>query len=108
VKELNKHANYQRRFIRCAVSLLKPGGILVYSTCTINACENEEMVRHILDDYKNMKLLPIQIPIGLSGLKGCGLNDEERKKVRRFDPSDTDADTMGFFVAKFEKTVKIK
>lgn len=102
VKELNKHANYQRRFIECAVSLLKPGGILVYSTCTINACENEEMVKHILDNYKNMKLLPISIPIGLPGLIGCGLNEEELLKVRRFDPSN-DADTMGFFVAKFQK-----
>ncbi len=102
VTELNKHADYQRRFIHCAVSLLKPGGILVYSTCTINACENEEIVTYVLKNYSNMKLLPIEIPIGLPGLKGFGLDDTARSKIRRFDPSDK-ADTMGFFVAKFNK-----
>ena len=103
VKELNKHADYQRKFIQCAVSLLKPGGILVYSTCTINVCENEQNVKYILDNFKNMKLLPINIDIGLPGLRGCGLSDEELVKVRRFDPSGK-ADTMGFFIAKFQKS----
>ncbi len=75
----------------------------MYSTCTINACENEEMVKYILDNFINMKLLPIDINIGLPGLAGCGLNDAEQANVRRFDPSDA-ADTMGFFVAKFQKS----
>ena len=29
-------ARYQRKLLRVAVQLLKPGGHLVYSTCTIN------------------------------------------------------------------------
>lgn len=32
---------------------LKPGGILVYSTCTFNRMENEEMVEHILREYES-------------------------------------------------------
>jgi 16S rRNA C967 or C1407 C5-methylase (RsmB/RsmF family)/predicted ribosome-associated RNA-binding protein Tma20 len=104
LKDLNKHADYQRKFVRSAVSLLKNGGTLVYSTCTINSSENEKMVRHILDNYESMKLVPIDVDIGLPGLPGCDLNDDERHKVRRFDPSDA-ADTMGFFVAKFQKNV---
>lgn len=98
---------------------------MTYSTCTINASENEGMVRHILDHYPCMELLPIQrtamatttttttthndslsaeslLP-GRPGLSGQGLDDTERMKVRRFDPHCTDADTMGFFVALFRK-----
>jgi len=100
--DLNKHAQYQRRFVDCAFSLLKPGGTLVYSTCTINSDENERMVRYILDHFKEMKLVPISINIGLPGLQGCGLSDKERGMVLRFDPSNV-ADTMGFFIAKFQK-----
>jgi hypothetical protein len=33
---LQNHAAYQRKLIHTAVPLLKPGGTLVYSTCTIN------------------------------------------------------------------------
>jgi 16S rRNA C967 or C1407 C5-methylase (RsmB/RsmF family) len=102
LNELKKHARYQRQFIREAVSLLKPGGTMTYSTCTIHADENEGMVRHILDEYPEMKLVNVGIDIGLPGLPGVGLKESERGLVRRFDPTN-DADTMGFFVAKFVK-----
>ncbi len=106
LSDLNKFADYQQRFINSAVSLLKDGGTFVYSTCTINANENEMMVKYILDNFKFMKLVPISLSVassfGLPGLPYCGLSDEERFMVRRFDPSDK-ADTMGFFIAKFVK-----
>lgn len=82
---------------------------MTYSTCTINANENEGMVSHILQEYPCMELLPINLPlswsesdIGLPGLHGFGLSTEERHSVRRFDPNGV-ADTMGFFVALFRK-----
>ena len=102
-----KHSNYQKMFINKAFTLLKPGGTMTYSTCTFNAAENEDMVRHILDEYPCMKLVPITYNIGYSGLPGRGLSDEERKMVRRFDSSGLD-DTMGFFVAKFFKDERMK
>lgn len=104
LEELQKHAAYQRKFVKEAVCLLKPSGIMTYSTCTMNASENEAMVRHILDNYPCMKLLPIRSKLGQPGLAGYGLDKEERDKVRRFDPHDEEADTMGFFVALFKKT----
>jgi 16S rRNA C967 or C1407 C5-methylase (RsmB/RsmF family) len=103
VSQLMKVEAYQRLFVRNAIALLKPGGILAYSTCTINACENEQMVRHILDVYPCMILLPIDADIGTPGLPGMGLSDSERCMVKRFDPSHI-SDTMGFFVAKFKKS----
>ncbi|CAB9499386.1 Putative methyltransferase NSUN6 [Seminavis robusta] len=109
--ELQDACAYQRKFIREAVQLLKPGGIMTYSTCTFNADENERMVRHILSEYETLELLPVlggensSIALGQPGLAGMGLNDEERGYVRRFDPlpSEAGCDTIGFFVAKFRK-----
>lgn len=102
-KQLSKFAEYQRRFVRNAVPLLKPGGTMTYSTCTIDACENEDMVQFILSEFPSMKLEPISADLpGLPGLAGRGLSDEECQMVRRFDPCD-EGDTMGFFLAKFTK-----
>jgi len=101
-KELIKHANFQKLFISQAIILLKIGGTMTYSTCTFNACENEDMIRYILDEYPCMKLVPIDYSVGGCGLPGRGLNDTERGMVRRFDPSGEE-DTMGFFVGKFVK-----
>lgn len=88
--------------VNCAVRLLKSGGTMTYSTCTINVLENEAMVKHILDTYPEMELLKIEHNVGGPGLAGCGLDETQRTFVRRFDPTDN-ADTMGFFVAKFQK-----
>jgi len=104
VGELMAFARFQRQFLTEAVALLKPGGIMTYSTCTIHAQENECMVKHILDEYPYMELLPIDIDLGLPGLPGCGLDAQLCSYVRRFDPTDA-SDTMGFFVAKFQKRI---
>ena len=103
LEEMYKLVKYQRMFVREAVQLLKPGGIITYSTCTIHSLENEGMVKYIIDKYPNMQLLPISDALGSPGLPGCGLSEEERMHVRRFDPID-EADTIGFFVAKFKKS----
>ncbi len=42
-------AKYQRQFIRSAYRLLKPGGVLVYSTCTITLLENEENIAYAVE-----------------------------------------------------------
>ena len=104
-KELVKTAEYQRLFLHQAVTLLKPGGILTYSTCTINALENERNVAFVLQEFSNLvTLVPLSTKgPGQPGLAGHGLNDEQRMCVRRFDPSDKQDNCMGFFVAKFQK-----
>ena len=109
LRELEKHVEYQQKFVDQAVKLLKVGGHMTYSTCTINGDENEGMTRYILREYPCMELLRINLPstwkeknLGLQGLDGFGLSLEERNYVCRFDPSGK-GDTMGFFVALFRK-----
>jgi len=102
-KELLKAADYQQKFIRNAVPLLKVGGSMTYSTCTINTLENEENVKFILEEFPCMRLESLSHLPGLPGLPDKGLTEEQCHKVRRFDPTDTTIDTMGFFLAKFQK-----
>lgn len=51
-------AQLQREILRNAVKYVKPGGTLLYSTCTINPEENEENYRWILEnfDYESVDL----------------------------------------------------
>lgn len=44
----------QRKICENSLSMLKPGGILIYSTCTINREENEENVRW-MEEYLGLK-----------------------------------------------------
>jgi predicted ribosome-associated RNA-binding protein Tma20/SAM-dependent methyltransferase len=102
-RELKMQAEYQRRFIKQAVRLLKPGGILTYSTCTFNTLENECNAAYMLSPEFGLTLLPLEGTAGQMGLKGHGLDDVQRTCVRRFDPSSEADDSMGFFIAKFKK-----
>ena len=46
---LNSIVELQKRIVEHSWQYLKPGGTLLYSTCTINPAENEDMVRWIVD-----------------------------------------------------------
>ncbi|KQJ96231.1 hypothetical protein BRADI_3g21700v3 [Brachypodium distachyon] len=56
LESLRKNATYQKRMFDQAVQLVRPGGVIVYSTCTINPGENEALVRYALDTYKFLSL----------------------------------------------------
>ncbi|WP_426349286.1 16S rRNA (cytosine(967)-C(5))-methyltransferase RsmB [Alloiococcus sp. CFN-8] len=55
-EDIKSLINIQRKIISNAISYLKEGGTLVYSTCTINKEENEENIRWLLERYPEMKL----------------------------------------------------
>ncbi len=51
----------QRKLIDTAGSLVKPGGHLVYSTCTFAAEENEEVISHFIDQQPDFHLEKIHL-----------------------------------------------
>ena len=50
-KQLIGLRNYQYRLLKNVAPHIKPGGILVYSTCTIERSENQEVIRRFLDRF---------------------------------------------------------
>lgn len=44
-------ASLQREILADAVEALRPGGVLIYSTCTFNRRENEDNVRWLVDEF---------------------------------------------------------
>jgi 16S rRNA (cytosine967-C5)-methyltransferase len=48
---LKRHADIQRQFLENLVAMVKPGGILVYSVCSIEPEENEQVVNAFLKKH---------------------------------------------------------
>jgi 16S rRNA (cytosine967-C5)-methyltransferase len=48
--------NKQFSITRAVVQLLKPGGVLVYSTCSLEPEENEELVRRLIAEIPALRL----------------------------------------------------
>ncbi len=59
----------QREILREAVQMVRPGGRLVYSTCTWNPEENEKNVFWLLKEYPEFYLEPFLLP-GADGSSG--------------------------------------
>lgn len=49
----------QREILRQAVTMLKPGGLLLYSTCTFSPLEDEEMILELLETQMELVELPL-------------------------------------------------
>ena len=68
-------AKIQRELVLCAADMLKDGGQMLYSTCTFSTEENEETVRFLLEQRKEMRLLSVPrregFGEGLLGMTDC-------------------------------------
>ena len=95
----------QKQLIETGFNLLKQDGTLVYSTCSLEPEENEEVVNFLLNKYESAKLEEIKLKLKKSQpileFENKKYN-EEIKKCLRIWPQDND--TEGFFVAKITKS----
>lgn len=101
-----KFSTLQEKLLISAIKALKPGGRLVYSTCTLTPEENELTVQSILGKYP-VELENIPDLQGFTMRKGVsvrGISPEVSEKVRRIYPFDNGNNLQGFFVASFIKT----
>ncbi|MBU1199396.1 MAG: RsmB/NOP family class I SAM-dependent RNA methyltransferase [Nanoarchaeota archaeon] len=96
-------AKTQKQLLETAVEILTQGGILVYSTCSLEPEENELVINWLLEQRDDIILEKIDVDIGDSGLTnvfGKELNPEIAK-CKRLWPHKTG--TQGFFIAKIRK-----
>ena len=55
-EEIGRLCAAQLDLLKQAALKLKPGGVLVYSTCSLEPEENQDVVKRFLDEYRNFKL----------------------------------------------------
>jgi len=105
-KELESFPRLQRKLFIAAAELLKVGGRMVYSTCTYNVAENEEIVSWALKKFPCLELLTSDLKLGQPGYHIDGLTLEHCNAMQRFGPSRQNhghSDSIGFFLCSFEK-----
>lgn len=51
------YAPLQRQILSCAVEMLRPGGMLLYSTCTFSPEENERVIAGTLERFPDLELI---------------------------------------------------
>jgi 16S rRNA (cytosine967-C5)-methyltransferase len=96
----------QAALLRSALGRLKPGGRLVYSTCSLEPEENSEVVRRVLAGLAEVRAVPAQEtakslqPSLATGIQADQLFDADGF-LQTFPP---DHDTDGFFAAILTST----
>ncbi|MFT4261679.1 MAG: NOL1/NOP2/sun family putative RNA methylase [Candidatus Woesearchaeota archaeon] len=102
ILDIQKKAEVQKELIKTAVKCLKKGGVIVYSTCSLEPEENEEIIDYAIKEL-GVRVLDTGLLIGDEGLVdifGKKL-DKSISKTKRFWPHKTA--TEGFFIAKLTK-----
>ncbi|MCR5229884.1 MAG: RsmF rRNA methyltransferase first C-terminal domain-containing protein [Solobacterium sp.] len=77
----DEYSQLQKRLITACADMLKPGGVMVYSTCTFSVKEDEEVILHLLQERPQFQLL--DIPDG-HGLFAHGILQGTEKCVRLY------------------------
>ena len=93
--QIEELVQLQRTILKNAVTYVKSGGTLIYSTCTVAKEENDQQVDWILEN----------LPLQLVSLEGCIdeelLKNTDREGCLQLLPGREKTD--GFFLAKFRK-----
>ncbi len=99
-----KYMNLQKQLIRKGFELLRPGGALVYSTCSLSPIENEVVVDFLLRNFSaTVEWAPLpnfQLTPGLSQWEEHTFRPEIKRAARIWPHHN---DTNGFFFAKIRK-----
>ena len=92
-------AEKQRAILEAGAAALRPGGVLVYSTCTISPIENEHLIESFLDSHADFSLddLAPELPAFTGGaprisLPGTAVTLPHRDR------------TAGFFIARMRRS----
>lgn len=95
IKLIKKSILAQEALLKKAISILKPGKEMVYSTCSILQEENEEILSKVLKNT-NTEIIPIEF----EGIKHLTLLPSKIKGTLCVRPNDL---YEGFFIAKIRK-----
>lgn len=70
VKMFDSLIETQRKLLENAIRYTKDGGIIEYSTCTINKNENDDVVQSVLKSYNNVQILENNLILPYNNMTG--------------------------------------
>ena len=91
-KELAQLPQIQKAILENAATYVRPGGTLIYSTCTVLKAENEEIVEAFLAKHPDFSVEPLELP---------EVFPENTSGMLTLIPGDYDTD--GFFISRLRR-----
>lgn len=102
-KDLAGRVKLQRKLLRNAAALLKPGGVLIYCTCSLEPEEGEGQAAWVTQNIAGLQPLPVT-GAELSGLAGAVTPEGHVRLHPGLGlPGDVAGGMDGFFAARFRK-----
>jgi 16S rRNA (cytosine967-C5)-methyltransferase len=97
-------AGVQARILAAGAEVLRPGGVLVYSTCTISPTENERLIASFLDSHPDFSIddLPAEVP-AYSHARVAGRGSGGRGSAGTLLTLPHLDATAGFFIARLRR-----
>lgn len=95
--EVNAFPALQARLLQRAIDAVRPGGRLVYATCSLLEEENEGVVERVLREDPRIR------PVSLQATLGDPIGGEAAQSTLRLGPGPRQEDPDGFFLALFER-----
>ena len=105
INDIKKMASIQKDLLKSGLESLKPGGQLVYSTCSIAPEEDELVIDQVLDNNPDYSILEINNNFGINGYNkifGRKLRADLIHSKRLFPHIDN---TIGFFVCLIQRNI---
>jgi NOL1/NOP2/sun family putative RNA methylase len=106
LRKIKETARKQKQLLYSAVHCLKPGGILVYSTCAFAPEENEAVIDYALKQFAGqLQVLPVRVPVaksqpGLTSWQNKVFDASLENSVRILPDELMD----GFYICRLKKT----
>ncbi|MCJ7839594.1 16S rRNA (cytosine(967)-C(5))-methyltransferase RsmB [Lederbergia sp. NSJ-179] len=95
IQDITSLSQVQQKILKESAKAVKQGGLLIYSTCTVDKEENIGTVNEFLRQQENFEAHPIHVPESLTHLV------EPQANTIQILPQDFGGD--GFFIAAFKK-----
>ncbi len=104
-EEVDRMHNLQKAILARAAKLVKPGGRLVFVTCSMLTGENEATVDHFEEDHPYFRPVPVAEALGSAAFTDSGRNKlvELAAGGHRLRLSPASSNTDGFFAALYER-----
>ena len=100
-RQTKSYQKLQRKLLIEGIRILKPGGTIVYSTCSVLNAENEENVQFVNEKFDG-KIIH-ETSIGYQPFDREVIELPELAGIHLIQNEDLLEDTIGFFAARFRK-----